>query len=150
MIDLIGKIGRIISALVGITTDTDPLVMGREQIIEVPITSAANAGNILVATITTQPCLIEAVIIHADAAQTVDMTTCAVYGGAANVVTFIGIADAIQANLNAADKQVAWTGAVRLAATKTIVIDLLGTGVTAVNLTITIKYRACVSDGYLT
>ena len=132
-----------------IPADTDPKVMGRLQIIEVSINSAANAGDVLVATVTTQPCLIESVVIHADAAQTANMTSCGIFGGAGKVVTFISAADAVQANLNAADKQVAWTGAVRLAATKTIVISLVGTGATAVDLTITIAYRACTSGGYL-
>ncbi len=122
---------------------------GVAQIKEVSITSAANATNVTVATVTDQPCLIESIIIHADTAQTANMTTCAVYGGAANVITFISIADATQANLDAIDKQVSWVGSVRLAATKTIVIDLLGTGAAAVDLTIIIKYRASVSGGYL-
>ena len=119
--------------------------------IEVPITAAANAGVTTVATVTDQPCQIESVVIHADAAQTGDMTTCAVEGGVNQVVEFIGVADATQANLDAADKQVGWTGAVRLAAGKLITIDLQGTGATAVDLTITIKYRATTSlGGYLT
>lgn len=124
-------------------------LVGVKNIIEVSITSAANAGLVTVATVTTQPCLIKSVVIHADAAQTADMTTCAVTGGVGQVVTFVGTGDATQANLNAADKQVAWTGAVRLAATKLIQINLLGTGVTAVDLTITIEYEACVDAGYL-
>lgn len=124
-------------------------VMGRSQIFEKSITSAANAGDVIVATITTQPCLFESIVIHADGAQTGDMTSCGVFGGAGKVITFISAADAVQANLDAADKQVAWTGAVRLAATKTIVISLVGTGATAVDLTIVIKYRASVSGGYL-
>ena len=117
---------------------------------EVSITSAANAGDVTVATVTTQPCIIDSIIIHADAAQTADMTTCAITGGASKVITFISTNDATQANLNAADKQVAWVGAVRLAATKTIVISLPGTGATAVDLTISITYHAAVSGGYLT
>ncbi|MBA7680265.1 hypothetical protein ES703_88577 [subsurface metagenome] len=124
-------------------------VMGRSQIFEKSITSAANAGDVNVATITTQPCIIESVVIHADAAQTGDMTSCGVFGGAGKVITFISAADAVQAELDAADKQVAWTGAVRLAAAKTIVISLVGSNGTAVDLTIVIKYRACVSGGYL-
>lgn len=132
-----------------IPADTDPKVMGRSQIFEKSITSAANAGDITVATITTQPCLIESVVIHADTAQTADMTSCGVFGGAGKVITFISANDATQANLDAADKQVAWVGAVRLAATKTIVISLVGTGATAVDLTIVVKYRACASGGYL-
>lgn len=119
------------------------------RVLEVSITAAANAGVTTVATVATQPCQIESIVIHADAAQTANMTTCAVLGGVGQVVTFIGTADATQANLNAADKQVGWTGAVRLAATKTIVINLVGTGAAAVDLTIVIKYRACVAGGSL-
>lgn len=124
-------------------------VAGKSQVIEVALVNAANAGNILVASVTDQPCVIDSLIIHADTAQTANMTTCAVYGGAANVITFIGAGDATQANLNAIDKQVGWTGAVRLAATKTIIIDLLGTGAAAVDLTITITYHSAVDGGYL-
>ena len=127
----------------------NPKVMGRKQIIEVPVTAAANGGDQTLATITEQPCIIESVVIHANAAQTGDLTTCGVYGGAGKVVTFIGTADATQANLDAADKQVAWTGAARLAANKTIVMTLVGSDGTAVDLTVTITYRACVSGGYL-
>ena len=137
--DLVGKLGDMRMSL----------AVGKAEIFEKSITSAANAGDVTVATITDNPCLIESVVIHADAAQTADMTSCGVFGGAAKVITFIAAADAIQASLDAADKQVAWTGAVRLAATKTIVISLVGTGATAVDLTITVKYRPCGAGGYL-
>ena len=133
----------------GIPALVDSKVMGRAQIFEKSITSAANVGDVTVATITTQPCLIESIVIHADAAQHADMTSCGIFGGTGKVVTFIAAADALEADLDAADKQVAWQGAVRLAATKTIVISLVGTGATAVDLTITIKYRASVAGGYL-
>lgn len=127
--------------------------VGNTQILEVSVTSAANAGDVTLATITTQPCIIDSIIVHADDVQTGDLTSCAVYGGASKVITFIDDQDAIQANLNAADKQVAWLaandGAVRLAATKTIVMTLAGTGVTVVDLTVTIIYRSAVDGGYL-
>jgi len=122
---------------------------GRTQIKEVSITANADAGVTTVATITTQPCMIKSVTIHADAAQTADMTTCAVEGGTNQVVEFIGTTDAIQANLDAADKQVGWTGAVRFAASEVITIDLQGTGATATDLTISIEYMSCVDGGYL-
>ena len=134
------------------STVVAPTSVGNSQVLEVSITSAANAGDVTVATVTTQPCIIDSIIIHADAAQTADLTTCAVTGGASKVITFISTNDATQANLDAADKQVAWAsdnGGVRLAASKTIVISLLGTGATAVDLTISITYHAAVSGGYL-
>ena len=122
---------------------------GVNAVLEVSVTSALNAGLVTLATITDQPCLIKSIVIHADTAAHADMTTCAVKGGASQVVTFIGTGDATEANLNAIDKQVSWTGAVRLAATKTIVIDLQGVGATAADLTVTIEYEACVDGGYL-
>lgn len=147
-IDLI----RVVEDLIDGTTAT-PIALRREhgktQIIEVLVTAAANAGITTIATITDQPCKIESVVIHADAAQTGDMTTCALEGGTGQVVEFIGIGDAKLLNLDAADKQAGWTGAVRLAATKTITIDLQGTGATAVDLIISIEYKACVDGGYL-
>ena len=127
--------------------------VGNTQVLEVSVTSAANAGDVTLATITTQPCIIDSIIIHADTGQTADLTSCAVYGGGSKVLTFIDAVDAIQANLNAADKQVGWSasnaGNVRLAATRTIVMTLAGTGATAVDLTVTIIYRSAVDGGYL-
>jgi len=141
-----GRLDLILDAIAADVVDTKE---GKTQVLEVSITNAANAGVTTVATVTDQPCIIESVIIHADTVQTADMTSCAVEGGVGQVVTFIGVGDALQANLDAADKQVSWTGNVRLAASKTITIDLQGTGATAVDLTITIKYRACIDGGYL-
>jgi len=122
---------------------------GVSHIFEKSITSAANAGDVTVATITTQPCLIESITIHADNIQTGDLTSAGIFGGAAKVITFIAAADALQADLDAVDKQVSWIGSVRLAATKTIVISLVGTGATAVDLTVIVKYRATADGGYL-
>ncbi len=123
--------------------------MGKSQIFEKSITLPANTGDVVVATITDQPCQIESVIIHADTVQPAHMTSCGVFGGAAKVITFIAAADALQADLDAIDKQVYWDGKVRLAGTKTIVISLVGTGADNVDLTVIVKYRACVSGGYL-
>ncbi len=124
-------------------------VVGKRQVFTKAITIAANAGATTIGTITTQPCVIESIIVHANTAQTANLTSCAVTGGASNVVTFINTATATQGNLDAIDKQVAWTGAVRLAATKTIVMTLVGTGAAATDMTVTIEYEACVAGGYL-
>ena len=152
--DLINNLGDasgdIITSLVGkLGNMYQSLAVGKASFFEKSITSAANAGDVTVATITDTPCQIESIVIHADTAQTADMTSCGVFGGAAKVITFISATDAVQANLDAIDKQVAWTGAVRLAATKTIVISLVGTGAAAVDLTIIIKYRPTIAGGYL-
>lgn len=130
-------------------TQSTATAVGVTKILEVTMTSAANAGAVTIATITTQPCLIKSIVVHANAAQTANLTSCAVTGGASNVVTFINSATATQANLDAADKQVAWTGAVRLAATKTIVMTHVGVAATATNMTVTIEYEACIAGGYL-
>ena len=122
---------------------------GQAQIKEFSITAAANAGLTTIATITDQPCLIESIVLHSDGATTADLTSAAIEGGAGSVIEFISALDAIQADLDAADKQIGWDGAVRLAATKTITIDLQGTGATAVDFTVTIKYRAAVDGGFL-
>ena len=132
-----------------IPADTDPKVMGRAQIFQKAITSAANVGDVLLATITTQACLIKSIVLKAVTAVQTDLTSAAISGGAAKVITFINATDAAKANIDAIDEQVAWTGAVELAATKTIVISLAGVGVTAVNLLVTIEFEAVVSGGYL-
>jgi len=127
----------------------DRRVNGKPQIFEKSITAALNAGVTTVATITDQPCAIEGIVIHADTGAHADMTTCAVKGGGSQVITFIGTDLATEANLDTADDQVAWTGLVRLAAAKTIVIDLQGSGANAADLTVVVRFRACADGGYL-
>ena len=122
---------------------------GVRQVSEFAITAAANAGVTTVATVTTQPCLIKSVSLRSNGPTTGDLTTAAIEGGASQVIEFVGIAVAIQANLDAIDKQVSWDGAVVLPATKTITIDLQGGGATAVDFTVKIEYEACVDGGYL-
>lgn len=124
--------------------------IGVRQIKEFSITAAANAGLVTIATITDQPCLIKSIVIHSDGATTADLTSAAIKGGISQVIEFISAALAIQANLDAVDKQVSWTGSLRLEATKTIVMDLQGTDATAVDFTITIEYEAVADGGELT
>ena len=66
------------------------------------------------------------------------------------MATNISAADAIEANLDAADECVS-SGAIfqRLAVGKLITIDLIGVGATAADLIVTIEYEACVDGGYL-
>ncbi len=122
---------------------------GRVQVKEFSITAAANAGLTTVATITDQGCWIEGIIEHSDGATTADLTSAAIKGGASQVVEFISAVVAIQADIDAENKQVGWDGVVWLPAGATIVIDLQGTGATAVDLTVPIKYRSSVDGGYL-
>jgi hypothetical protein len=154
-----GRLDLLIDAILA-DTGTDGVVLGTRttansrlegvaQVKEFSITAAANAGVTTVATITTQPCVIEKIILHSDGSTTSDLTSAAIKGGASQVVTFISAASAAKANVDAADEQVAWDGAARFAASKTIAIDLQGTGTTAVDFTVTIAYVAAVSGGYL-
>lgn len=124
-------------------------VAGKTQVFVKSITSAANAGDVTIATITTQPCIIDSIIIHADTAAQTDLTSAAISGGASKVITFIDATDAAKANIDAVDEQVAWTGAVRLAAAKTIVMSLVGGGATVVDLTVIITFHSEVDGGYL-
>ncbi len=121
----------------------------RTQIFEKSITSAANAGDVIIATITTQPCFIKRLVLRSNGATTADLTNAAIYGGAGKVVTFIDPVTGVRANIAAMDQQVSWVGAVSLPATKTIVITLTGTGATPVNLQVDIEYFAIVGGGYL-
>lgn len=127
-------------------------VMGKRQVLEVSVTSAANAADTTLATVEDQPCVIEQVVVSADAAPHADFTNCSVKGGVNKVVTFIAKADCTDADLTVADEQVTWDnqGAVaRLAATKTIVMEHTGDGAGPLDLTVTIVYYAAVSGGYL-
>lgn len=127
-------------------------VAGKTQIFEKSITSAANAGNVLIGTITAQPCLIKSVVVHADATGQADLTSAGVYGGVnitTHTLTFLSATDAAKTNIDVADEQVAWTGVARLAATKVIAIELLGTGATTVDLTVIVECVATVNGGYL-
>jgi hypothetical protein len=127
--------------------------VGVKQYKTISVTAAANAAaDTTLGTVTTQGCIIEDVVIHADAAQTAELTSCPVLGGAAKCITFIAAVDAIQANLDAENKQVAWQtdgGSVYLPASATIVMEHNGTGATALDLTVIIGYRAAVDGGYL-
>lgn len=124
--------------------------VGKTQVLAVSITAALNAGITTVATVTAQPCVIDSIVLHADTPAHADMTSCAIEGGVNQVVEFIGAGEAVEANLDAADKQVFWAaGAVRLAVGKLITIDLQGVGANAADLTVTITYHAEVDGGYL-
>lgn len=139
----------LVALMKDIVGKVNPKLAGRRQVFEKSVTSAANVGDVTLATITTQPCVIKSIVIHVDTASQVDLTSAAVTGGASKVIIFIDASDAAKENLDAIDEQVAWTGAVRLVATKTIIMTLVGTGATPVDLTVTITYFAAVTNGYL-
>jgi len=122
---------------------------GKTQIFTKNITAAANAGVTTVGTITTQPCLIKRIVLRANGVTTANLTSAAIEGGASQVVEFISAATAVTASINADDEQVAFSGAAVLDATKTITIDLQGTGAAAVDLDVIVEYCATVAGGYI-
>ena len=125
------------------------LLAGNQQTFTKQITSAANAGAVTVATITTQACKIKSIVVRSNGATTANLTSIAVLGGASSVVTFIDATTGLRANIAAADQQVSWDGRATLAATKTITITLTGTGAAAVDLQVDIEYEAIADGGYL-
>lgn len=143
------KQDTIISGQEGGVNDVNRAI-GKTQVKTISVTAAADAvADTTLGTVTTHGCIIQGIVIHADAAQTVDLTSCPVHGGAAKVLTFIAAADAIQANLNAENKQIGWDGEVYLPTGSTIVMVHNGGGATALDLTVTIRYAASVNGGYL-
>jgi len=113
------------------------------------ITSAANAGDVTLATVTSQACFIKSIVVKANSTQTTDLIYIIVSGGSNKAITFIDQVSGIRANIADTDQQVSWDGSVQLDATDTIIITLTGSGSTAVNLQVTIQYMPAVSGGYL-
>lgn len=148
--DLIEHTSGEFSRAVYIKGDDTTKNVGNTQVKTISVTAAANAAaDTTLGTVTTQGCIIQGIVIHADDAQTANLTSCPVHGGAAKVLEFIAAADATQANLDAENKQLGWDGEVYLPTGKTIVMVHNGTGAAALNLTVTIRYVAATSGGYL-
>ena len=116
------------------------------------ITSAANAGNVLIGTINTQTCRIESITQRAISAAQTDLTTAATYGGvdiATHTIVFIPAVLATKANLTNINDQLGWEGKVSLPAGSVIAIELVGTGATPVNLEIVVEYVSIIGGGYI-
>jgi len=149
---------RLDSATYGLSalnTDLDAIISklstgsGQPQVFIKSVTSAANAGDVTIATVTTAPVTIDAISVVANSASQTDLTSAAVYGGASKVITFLDTTDMAKANIDAADECVDWDGAVRLGTGKTIVMTLAGTGSTPVDLIVTVTYHSNSDGGYL-
>lgn len=149
---------RLDSATYGLSalnTDLDAIIsklstgVGQPQVFIKSVTSAANAGDVTLATVMTAPVTIDAISVVANSASQTDLTSAAVYGGASKVITFLDATDMAKANIDAADECVDWDGAVRLGTGKTIVMTLAGTGSTPVDLVVTITYHSNSDGGYL-
>ena len=120
-------------------------IQGTESYKVVSVTSAADAGFVTLGTVTTGAVTIQSVVIHADSAAQVDLTSCGVYGGAGGStgpIEFINHKDAKKDNLDAVYEQVAWTGEVYLPVGAKIDMNLLGGGSTPVDLTVAIRFMS--------
>lgn len=120
-----------------------------QQVFEKSITSAANVGDVTIATVMVKDCIIESVIVRANTASQTDLTYIEVKGAAAEVIMFIDSDNGVKENIDATGEQVAWVGAVELEVAETIIMTLVGTGVTPVDLTVIITYYPLATGGYL-
>lgn len=120
---------------------------GLPQTFEKAVASAANAADTTLATIASGAVVVTKVVVFAVAAQTGDMTNATVKGGAAKALTFIAAADLVQADVDAEDKQVSWSGEMRLNTGDTILMEHTGTGATALNLVVAFTFHASSADG---
>ena len=116
----------------------------------VAVAADGSGGVVTLWTVTNSNCLIKGIVVKANTASQTDLTNIVVQGGASNVIDFIDATEGAVANLDAVDEQVAWTGLVELAATKTITMTLTGTGVTPVDLQVSVRYEAIVNGAFLT
>lgn len=127
----------------------DGISLNRARILQVALDQHTDAGDVVLATVTgsvlIESITIKTITFHAD------LTSIVVSGGAGKVIDFIDALEGAAANLNAADKQVAWMDSpVELGDGKTLVITFAGAaGANHVTMTATIKYRPCTLTGAL-
>jgi hypothetical protein len=118
----------------------------------VDVISAANAGDVTLATATSGAVRVLSVNVVSDGATTGDLTSAAVSAGASKVNVLIDATDAAKANIDAADEQVAYDGGSAgcvLDANDTVVMSLVGTGATAVDLAVYIRYSPITDGAYM-
>lgn len=137
------------STIASLSSGSTTTIAGEYNVFTKAVTSAANAGDVVIGTITSQACQIERVTLRSVTASQTDLTSAGIFGGASKIITFIPADQALVGFLDAVDEQISYEGCVVLPATKTIVISLVGTGATAVNLSVEIGYRPLVDGGYL-
>ena len=130
--------------------------IGVRQVFEKAITTNANAGATVVGTVANQACVIESIIIYADANGALPASTTAAttdgLAGVAGAITFLDAGLALTANLDTAGDQVSWTsggsgGAVRLAVGYQIITTLAGGGANPTDLTFIITYYSSSTNG---
>lgn len=123
----------------------DGISLNRMRVLQVTVTKAANAGSATLATVTSsvtiEDIIVKMVTYHADLTS-IDVT-------GATVIDFIDSTEGAAANLNAADKQVAWSGVAELGDAKTLAINYAGTNSGSVSTLVTIRYRPNTLTGAL-
>ncbi len=131
-------------------------IVGKPQIFQKAITSAANAGFVNLATVTgtAASIVIDHVILKAVAAAPAAFTSGAItaYDGATDFSILLSAASTAFANLNAANKQAISTqggGLAELGVGNIIRIELPGSGATPVNFLATFVFRAAVNGSHL-
>lgn len=131
-----------------------PSMYGREtgvtQVFVKSITSAADAGDVTVATSHTGV-ILKSITVRTATGTCVDLGNIGVYAGAGKVLTLIDTTAGDVSNLNAVDKQVSWSGNVYLADTKTVIITLTndGSGSTAQDFSVVLEYISVSNDAYM-
>jgi len=123
--------------------------IGKMQVFEKGITGASNAGLVVLGTVTTRPVILKSVTLYSQGATSGDLTSAAIKGGTAQATIFITDVQAAKANIDADSEQVYTLGAWYLPAGATVVVDLQGTGATAVDLVAVFTYEAVLDGGYI-
>ena len=134
------------------TDDIKDSLRTSPKVFEKVITSAANAGQIDIGTVSLGPVLVQEVILKSNSTTTTDFTNAAITGGAsATPTTFNHIPSSlgIRANLNAEGKQVWSDDHQYMHPGDKIIINLSGTGATAVNFDVIVKYSSNYDYGVI-
>jgi hypothetical protein len=135
------KVDTVDSNVDTINTNVVSIKENDRNTLEVAVITAANSAvDTVLATVADDYVAIEKITVVANTAQTADMTSIAIKGGASKVITFIDAASGVQANLDAEDKQLTWEGSIALNVADTIVMEHVGTDVTPLDLTVIITY----------
>ena len=151
MIDLVGRLKKVISNLGTIVTETDPRVMGRLQIAATTIDLNQAAGSYDLFTGTTQDVVVEKLVFRM---PDVDIsgggvTSISIQTDDTTAQVFIGAGDGILANLTQ-EAQLAWTGAVLIKVATKIQLTIAGAAAgVACSCDVMAECRAVVAGGYL-
>lgn len=117
------------------------------------ITSACNAGNVTIATVSsttsTRGVVIDSIVVQEVGTGMTANSNYIKITGCGGVIIFIDSDEGFQQNLQNAQDIISWKGTARMRNAETIVINLNGIAATAVALVITITYHAEEAGGTL-